>query len=146
MKVEVVKVERLYNLGDYESLRVGYEAVLTEIEGANSQEVLNVTANLEKLCDQYYEMGRFQRQPQEKPKPEEKKPQGIVVNLENIAWEEQPATEKGPWEKSMSQPIDYFTVKKTIEDKQAAGKAGFVTMEGYLIWLNSDGSLGRRKK
>lgn len=77
MKVEVVKVERLYNLGDYESLRVGYEAALTELEGASSQEVLKVTASLEKLCDEYFQAGRFQKQSPAKaekpqPKPSEK--------------------------------------------------------------------------
>jgi len=143
VKVEIVKVERLYNLGNYETLRVGYEAVLTELEGANSQEVLKATADLEKLCDQYYQAGRFQKQPQEKPKePEPPLEKGIIIDLETLAWQDMPATEKGVWQKSETKNASYYAVKKAIEEKD--GRPAF--MEGYIVWLNSDETLGRRKK
>ena len=145
MKVEIAKIERLYNLGNYETLRVGYEAILTEIEGANSQEVLKATADLEKLCDQYYQMGRFQKQPEEKPKPKEPETpleKGIIIDLETLVWQDMPATEKGVWQKSETKNASYYAVKKAIEEKD--GRPAF--MEGYIVWLNSDETLGRRKK
>ena len=72
MKVEVVKLNRKYNLGNYETLDVGYEAILTELEGAGSEAVLKATADLEKLADNYFQMGRFQRQDQPKQSPQPK--------------------------------------------------------------------------
>ena len=136
MKVEVVKLNRKYNLGNYETLDVGFEAVLTEIEGADADKVLEVARGLEKLADSYFQAGRFQKE-----EPVEEKPKGVIVNLDNIEWETQTATAKGPWEKSVTEPVDYWTLKKAIEEK---GKPVFAS--GFLVWLCSDGALGRRKK
>lgn len=76
MNVKTVKLTRTYNLGDYESLKVGYEAELTQIEGDDNQKILDATKELEKLCDTYYTMVRFsadkkpEQKQEEKPKPE----------------------------------------------------------------------------
>lgn len=139
MKVEIVKVTRKYNLGNYEMLDVGYEAALTDIEGSSSQEVLKVTQALEKLCDEYYTAGRWQKQ--ETPK-EEPKQNGDAIDLESLEWEDMPATAKGPWQKTQTKNTTYFAVKKAIEAKD--GKAVFI--DGYLIWMLSDEGLGRRKQ
>ena len=70
MKVEVVKVERVYNLGDYESIRIGYEAVLSDVEAGDDANILNITKQLEGLADQYYQHGRFKRNGTGKPQPQ----------------------------------------------------------------------------
>ena len=73
MNVKTVKLSRKYNLGNYEMLEVGLEAELSEVEGANSQGPLSALRKLEKVADQYYQMGRFQKD--EPPKQEAPKPQ-----------------------------------------------------------------------
>ena len=78
MNVNLVKLNRKYNLGNYETLDVGFEAELTEQEGANSQGSLDALKTLEKLADTYFEMVRFQK-PAEKPK-EAAKPEPPKVN------------------------------------------------------------------
>lgn len=146
--MKTVRLERLYNLGDYESVRVGYEAVLTELEGANSEAVLKATADLEKLCDQYFTAGRFQKQeplkqekPKEQPKQEEK-PKGVVVNLENIDWIDGGETDKGPYQKSASKPLDFYAAKKAIEEKGAALYIG-----DWKVWyMDKLDVLARRRK
>jgi hypothetical protein len=50
MKVTQVHIERTFNLGQYESLKVGFEAELTE-----SDKPLEVAADLEMLIHQHYE-------------------------------------------------------------------------------------------
>ena len=63
--MKTVKFERVYNLGDYESIRVSYEAELSELEGNDKQKILEATKKLEKLADTYYQMIRFT--PDKKP-------------------------------------------------------------------------------
>ena len=78
MKVEVVKVTRKYNLGNYESIDVGYEAVLSDVEAGDDANILNCTRQLEGFADQYFQHGRFKRNGTGKPAAE--KPQPTVQN------------------------------------------------------------------
>lgn len=50
MHVVNCHVERTYNLGNYESLKVGFEAVLNE-----QDRPLDVSRDLELLCNQHFE-------------------------------------------------------------------------------------------
>jgi len=61
VKVEVVKVTRKYNLGNYESIDVGYEAVLSDVEAGDDANILNCTRQLEGFADQYFQHGRYSR-------------------------------------------------------------------------------------
>ena len=127
MKVEVVKLNRKYNLGNYETIDVGFEAVLTELEGANAQATLDAVKNLEKLADTYYTMVRFQadmkpisakqegnvvRAAPAGPEPPTPEPKKTVLTLENIDWVDGGETDKGPYQKSASKPIDFYNIRK----------------------------------
>jgi uncharacterized protein (UPF0248 family) len=59
LKITNVYVERTFNLGNYESSKIGFEAVLSE-----SDKPLEVTADLEMLCHQHYE-NQIQKQNKE---------------------------------------------------------------------------------
>jgi len=50
VKITNAYIERTYNLGNYESLKVGFEAVLSEAD-----KPLEVTRDLENLAHQHYE-------------------------------------------------------------------------------------------
>ena len=78
MNVKTVKLNRKYNLGNYETLDVGFEAELTEQEGADAQGSLDTLKDLEKLADTYFQMGRFQ--PQEKEVIVKREPEPSQVN------------------------------------------------------------------
>ena len=76
MNVKTVKLNRKYNLGGYETLDVGYEAELTQVEGDDNQKILEATKELEKLADTYYTMVRFtpdKKTAEEKPVAEQSK-------------------------------------------------------------------------
>jgi hypothetical protein len=59
VNVKTVRVNRKYNLGNYETLDIGYEAELSQVEGDDNQKILDATKELEKLADTYYTMVRF---------------------------------------------------------------------------------------
>ena len=134
MKLDRVKLNRKYNLGNYETIDVCFEAETTEQDNP-----LNVLKGLEDLAELYLQSRTAKT---EKPKPTPPLEKGIVIDLETLIWQDMPATDKGVWQKSETQNASYFAVKKAIEEKD--GKPAF--MEGYVVWLNSDGTLGRRKK
>ena len=76
MNVNTVKLNRKYNLGNYETIDVGYEAELTQVEGDDNQKILEATKELEKLADTYYTMVRFtpdKKTAEEKPVAEQPK-------------------------------------------------------------------------
>ena len=76
MNVKTVKLNRKYNLGNYETIDVGYEAELTQVEGDDNQKILEATKELEKLADTYYTMIRFtpdKKTAEEKPAAEQPK-------------------------------------------------------------------------
>ena len=56
MKIEHISIERLYNLGNYESIRLGVEGTI--IEGETT---LDAWKQMETLCDHYFQMGRYQK-------------------------------------------------------------------------------------
>jgi len=63
MKITNCYIERTFNLGNFESLKVGFDAALNE-----SDRPLEVTADLEMLCHQHFEN-------RSKPKPVQPTPQ-----------------------------------------------------------------------
>ena len=76
MNVKTVKLNRKSNLGNYETIDVGYEAELTQVEGDDNQKILEATKELEKLADTYYTMIRFtpdKKTAEEKPVAEQPK-------------------------------------------------------------------------
>ena len=76
MNVKTVKLSRKYNLGNYETIDVGYEAELTQVEGDDNQKILEATKELAKLADTYYTMVRFtpdKKTAEEKPVAEQPK-------------------------------------------------------------------------
>ncbi len=64
MNVQIVRLNRKYNLGNYETLDVGLEAGLTELEGADANGVLKVLGDLERLAELYLQ-NRLVRTPGE---------------------------------------------------------------------------------
>ena len=50
MKITTAYIERTYNLGNYESLKIGFDAVLSD-----SDQPLQVTQDLELLANQHFE-------------------------------------------------------------------------------------------
>jgi hypothetical protein len=72
--------------------------------------------------------------------PTEKK---ATWNPSNVKWVEQPATDKGPYEKATDQDNannpDYEAMKKDLDQPKHQG--------GYLYWqFTGGGAVGRRKK
>lgn len=82
--------------------------------------------------------------PVEKPQAPETQteaPKGVIIDLAVFTWKEMPATAKGPWEKAQPNDTpDYTAICKLVDEK---GRPAI--MEGYIVWVNDDGSLGRRK-
>lgn len=137
MKITKTSLERTFNLGNYESLRVGFEAEVTEQDNP-----LDTIKGLEDMAELYLNT-RHAKTEHPKPQDQPKEPsQGVVVNLDDLKWELMPATEKGTWEKSESKGVSYPFIKEAIEAKDGRP----VYMEGFIVWMNDDGSLGRRKK
>jgi hypothetical protein len=68
MKITNCHIERTYNLGNYESLKVGFEAALNETD-----KPLEVSADLEILCHQHFE--NHNKPKPQTPKTEAPRPQ-----------------------------------------------------------------------
>ena len=136
MQVTDVRVSRKFNLGNYEMLEVGLEAHLGDTDNP-----LNILRSLEDMAELYLQ-SRLSNNKVAQQQQEPASDKGTIVNLGKLDWQLMPATAKGEWEKAV--PTDdenYILIKETIEAKH-----GFpVKMEGYKVWLNTDGSLGRRK-
>ena len=71
MKIEHISIERLYNLGNYESVRLGVEGTLVE-----GEEPLEAWKQMETLCDHYFQMGRYMSKDQ--PKEQTTQPQTTI--------------------------------------------------------------------
>lgn len=71
MKITNAYIERTFNLGNYESLKVGFDAVLSETDRP-----LDVTQDLEMLCHQHFE----NRNKPTPPKPEPTKTPAQLAN------------------------------------------------------------------
>ena len=88
---------------------------------------------------------QYQNAGEQKPaeqKPINQKKEGVVVDLTTLEWQDMPPTDKGAWQRTETRNTHYYAVKEAIEAKH-----GFpVHMDGYKIWLNQDGTLGRRKQ
>jgi len=139
VKIEGVKLNRKFNLGNYETLDVGFEAYIVETDNP-----LDVLKGLEDMAELYLQSRTMRTSVAEaiKPKTEPPLEKGVIIDLETLVWQEMPATDKGAWQKSATRNASYYAAKKAIEEKD--GKPTY--MEGYIVWLNSDGALGRRKK
>jgi len=139
LKIIKVSYTRKFNLGGYET-----EDVTAEAEVAENENFLETWTILRDNAEMWHLDNERKRERKPQPKPtEEPEPKGVVVNLNDLTWEAMPPTEKGPWEKALtSDAMPYPFIKDTIDAKD--GRPVF--MEGYLVWLNRDGSLGRRKK
>lgn len=77
MNVNRVKIERTFNLGNYETLRIGLEGDMKQ--GENPFDCLKM---LEDLAENYFavRMGRTEKQ-QEKPQPQGKPPTDLLINF-----------------------------------------------------------------
>lgn len=136
MKITKVGFTRKFNLGGYESLDVSAEAELNEKDNA-----LEVWTILKDNAEMWFiDLQRAKTKPQQ-TEPEMPKG-GVIIDLETLVWQDMPATEKGVWQKSETKNASYYAIKKAIEEKD--GKPTF--MGHHIVWLNSDGTLGRRKK
>ena len=70
-------------------------------------------------------------------------PKSQIPSLADLEWELMKATEKGPWEKSVTRNATYDAIVVAIKAKNGYP----VDMDGFKVWLNDrDGSLGRRAK
>ncbi len=151
MKIEKVNLTRKHKLADYEMLIFGFEATVTEEDNP-----LDAVKTLDDLAEMYVvsRENNGKDEPEWKPdkpqiltvgesiKKHKEQDKGVVVDLETLEWQDMPPTDKGAWQKSETKNNHYYAVKKAIEEKD--GKPVF--MDGYIVWLNSDGTLGRRKK
>ncbi len=100
-----------------------------------------VKANAD-LALEMLEKGSPSEQPRESAKSE---PKEIVASLNELAWLPMPATEtnKGAWEKCLpTEKAPYPFIVSAIEAKNGRP----VYIEGFIVWLNEDKSLGRRRK
>jgi hypothetical protein len=95
MKITNVYVERTFNLGNYESLKVGFEANICE-----SDKPLEVTAELERMAFQHYENTKAKKDvaPQQKqaPAPTTTKTPAQIANENQARREAQPKTNPAP--------------------------------------------------
>ena len=134
MKISTVHVVRKHKLADYEMLEVGLDAAVTDQDN-----VFDAIKNLHSLAELYLKDVDNGHETQE-----EEKAQGVVPELNTLKWVDMPATEqnKGAWQKSTTKNTSYYAIKKAIEEKGGYS----VFMEGYVVWLTRDGSLGRRKQ
>ena len=138
MKTTKVTFNRKFNIGNYQTIDVGGEIELGEKD--NMLEAWTIGIDNAEMWHLDYQ--RKMEKKQETPKLEPPLEKGIIIDLETLVWQEMPATDKGAWQKSETRNASYYAVKKAIEAKD--GKPAY--MEGYIIWLNSDDTLGRRKK
>lgn len=142
MNLEKVSLERTFNIGNYESIRVGLECSVNTGENP-----LDVLRQLEDTAETYLTTARFKNEKAvDKPANETvtpaPEPKGVIVDLAKIEWTHGGTTDKGTYEISTSKPIDYFSVKKAIEEK---GKP--VYMDGYIVWyMDKEDVLARRRK
>lgn len=100
---------------------------------------MNQKADAELMLEML-EKGAPTEQPRESAKTE---PREIVASLNELDWVPMPATAKGPWGKCLpTEKAPYPFIVLAIEAKNMRP----VYIEGFIVWLNEDKSLGRRKK
>lgn len=153
MKITNCYVERTFNLGNYESLKIGFEAVLSE-----SDKPLEVTADLEMLCHQHHE-NQIQKRAATTPNATAKPSQTVTTTptpqapqkpqTPPLIWEPQKPTIKGPWDKCVQ--IMNPALQEIIN--QLTDHHNFYSDDLFTYWLltaqdNKDNiqGVGRRAK
>jgi hypothetical protein len=141
MKITNCYIERTYNLGNFESRKVGFEAILSDTD-----QPLEVTACLEMLAHQHHENmvqkvrdGTAITQTAAKtgapsqtvaaPNPHTpQKPQNPP-----LIWEPQKPTTKGPWDKCIQ-----IMNASLIEIINQLTDHTFYSDDGFTYWLLTD--------
>jgi hypothetical protein len=143
LKITNCYVERTFNLGNYESLKIGFEAVLSETDNP-----LEVTADLEMLCHQHIQNQKNkpgtattptakQNEPTQIAPPQQKTAitqPGIVKQIPAPVWEPMNPTTLGPWDRSkdLQNPALQEIINQLDQHK------GYYSDDLYKYWLLKD--------
>lgn len=148
MQYKTVSVEHTFNVGNYESVKVRFEAELSE-----GERPLDVSADLEMLCHQHIQNMKLKAEgtattPTVKPAPQ------VTANptpapLKEPVWEQMNATTLGPWERSRD--LNNPAIQEIILQLEA--HKGFYSDDLYKYWTMKDqrdetkiNGVGRRQK
>lgn len=155
LKITKARVERTFNLGNYESDKIAFEAELSE-----GEKPLEVTADLEMLCHQHMQnmkahAGNGTAETTSTPKtntPSQTAPAPTPASNSqprNPEWIEMQSTTKGPW--SRSKDLANPAIQEIIN--QLNSHHGFYEDDIYKYWLMKDQydetkitGVGRRQK
>lgn len=137
MELDRVKLNRKYNLGNYETIDVGFEAETNEQDNP-----LDVLKHLEDMAELYLQARTAKTEQKPQPKPQPKPKPELKVDATSLAWET--VQTENPFEITKQQEHESFKLLKAKVDEKH-GKPVYV--DGYVYWMMMDEkTLARRKK